>query len=508
MTSSTKRVREINFVDNLEGLAQIARGSVTLAYLDPPFMSGRSYDMYVGLFRTPKKNGECSAFDDKWAWHETTETMFLALDKLIPQSLAAVIRSLVESLGKTGLTAYLVWLAPRLYLAYETLSKNGSLYLHCDPSSSHYLKILLDKIFGQANFRNEIIWRRTHAHSSSRRYGPVHDVILFYSKTSAYVWNDVRVDYDPSYISNYYTHKDEKGKYQLITCTAPGDRSGTKAHYEWRSKLPPPGRHWAWKREQMEEFEAAGRLVYSSNGIPRLKRYVHDGLGLAVQDVWTDIGRLDAHSAERVGYETQKPVNLLERIITASSQPGDLVLDPFCGSGTTLVAAERLARGWIGMDTSLLACSLSLGRVRARVGAKAVRLTGFPDKSQLALDLMKHAPLEFGIWGASMLATLPERRLTSDTVLIGTGQLGNRKTPLLVSMVPLESKISTQLPPLVIGKTEQIGLLVRVPRTGESLMRWARENFGERIIEVTLQSMTSQDCLNRGIAAEVLRAIA
>lgn len=496
------QIREIQFVDNYEGISKIDRQSVTLAYLDPPFMSGRSFDAFVGISRTARQGGEGGAFNDKWSWSDAVEKLFVALDTLVPIETAKLVKSLVHSLGRTGLAAYLVWITPRLCLSYEALSREGSLYLHCDPSSSHYLKLLLDKIFGPSNFRNEIIWRRTHAHSSSHRFGPVHDVILYYSKSSEYIWNQIHSPYDPSYIENYYTHHDKKGKYQLITCTAPGDRIGTKAHYNWRGKLPPPGRHWAWKKEQMEEFEAAGLLAYSSNGIPRLKRYVHEGLGVAVQDVWTDIARLDAHSAERTGYETQKPVTLLERIITASSRPDSLILDPFCGSGTTLVAAERLGRSWIGMDFSLLACSLALGRVRSVVGSKPIRLFGFPDRTKAALDLLKETPLGFGAWGTGLLATLPERRFLSDSIFFGTAQLG-RKTSL-VSLVPLVSRISPNSFNLVNVPSGEMGAILSLPGLPRFLADWANKHFSGNVIHVPLQSMISVDALKSGIVPEVL----
>ncbi|MDT4969214.1 MAG: hypothetical protein QOJ64_3951, partial [Acidobacteriota bacterium] len=440
MSRRQRVARDIIVADNMEVLASIEPGSVSLAYLDPPFMSGRSYDAYLGRTRTPKHNSETTAFDDRWTWQDKTESEFQRIKEVVPLKVGQLLHGLLASQGRTSLLAYLVWLTPRLHLTRECLSERGSLYLHCDSNSSHYLKILLDTIFGPANFRNEIIWRRTHAHSSSHRFGPVHDAILYYSRASKCVWNPVHTSYDVSYLENYFNREDEEGRFQAITCTAPGDRTGTKAHYRWKGRLPPPGRHWAWKHEQMEKFEAAERLVYSSNGVPRLKRYAHEGLGVAVQDVWTDIPRLDAHSSERLGYETQKPVALLERIIAASSREGDVILDPFCGSGTTLVAAERLGRGWLGIDSSLLACSLALGRTRSVVGTKPIRLQGFPSRTEVAMQLFRDEPLRFGVWGASLLGTLPDRELLSDSLLIGTRVVLGAKKSSLISLVPTGRK--------------------------------------------------------------------
>jgi hypothetical protein len=505
MSRRPSTIRSISVGDNLEALSNIQQGSVNLAYLDPPFMSGRSYDAYLGRSRTPKQNAEIAAFEDRWTWQDTTERDFQRIREVLPLSVAELLRGLVSSQGRTGLLAYLLWLTPRLYWTKASLSKTGSLYLHCDSSSSHYLKILLDAMLGPANFRNEIIWRRTHAHSSSHRFGPVHDVILYYSNSGDYVWNPVHTSYDSRYIDNYFNREDENGRFQAITCTAPGDRTGTKAHYSWKGMLPPPGRHWAWKYEQMQEFEAAGRLVYSSNGVPRLKRYAHEGLGVAVQDVWMDIPRLDAHSSERLGYETQKPVALLERIISASSRPGDVVLDPFCGSGTTLVAAERLGRGWLGIDSSLLAGSLALGRTRGVVGTKPIRLKGFPDRTAAAMQLFKKKPLGFGVWAASLLGTLPDRTLLSDNLLIGTGDVAGTKRISLISMVPIDTKCEVPSIKLTNNKKTPIGIVVKIRGVDPSFRKWVAAEFGEKFVEVAIGSMTSAETHNSGIAKEVLQ---
>lgn len=505
MTRRPNTIRSITVADNLEALSTIQEGSVNLAYLDPPFMSGRSYDAYLARSRTPKQNVEIAAFEDRWIWQDATESDFQSLGEVVPLSVAELLRGLVSSQGRTGLLAYLIWLTPRLYWTKVCLSKSGTLYLHCDSSSSHYLKILLDAMLGPANFRNEIIWRRTHAHSSSHRFGPVHDVILYYSKSSDYVWNPVHVSYDSEYINSYYNREDENGRFQAITCTAPGDRTGTKAHYLWKGMLPPPGRHWAWKYEQMQEFEAAGRLIYSSNGVPRLKRYAHEGLGVAVQDVWTDIPRLDAHSSERLGYETQKPIALLERIISASSRPGDVVLDPFCGSGTTLVASERLGRGWLGIDSSLLACSLALGRTRSVVGTKPIRLQGFPDRPAVAMKLFREKPVGFGVWAASLLGTLPERTLLSDSLLVGTGDVAGPKRISLISLIPIDTKCELPSLNLTNDKRNPIGILVKIRGVDASLKKRIAAQFGGRFLEVAIASMTSAETHNRGIAVEVLQ---
>ena len=496
-----KRIRRIYMGDNIQVLTGLDKNTVTLAYLDPPFNSGRSYDALIGLNRS-SVGLEASAFEDKWCWEPMPSHLAVMRD-LLPRETCKYFETLFELIGKSSLSAYLAWLTPRLYLTYESLSDQGSLYLHCDSTSSHYLKHVLDRIFGPANFQNEIIWRRTHAHSGAHRFGPVHDVILYYSKSGNRIWNPMYLNYDSNYIDKYYTHHDEKGQYQSITCSAPGDRTGTRAHYEWRGKLPPPGRHWAWTKEQMEDFESTGRLVYSTNGVPRLKRYVDDGPGVAIQDVWSDIQRLDAHSGERVGYETQKPVQLLERILKASSRPGDLIIDPFCGSGTTLVAAERLNRSWIGIDSSVLACSLALGRARAEAGHLPIRLHGFPKSEVEALELLAASPIGFGIWGAGLLGTVPDRRLLSDTLMVGRGRVTvGRKSTQLLSLVPLVNAEDASID-LPATRGRQVALILDVPGLEDISAPLEDRPRDTSKLKIPLESLITSSSTDHGLVTEV-----
>src|SRR6185503_16111560 len=478
--------RHIEAADNLTALASVPDESATLAYVDPPFNSGRSYEAIFFKDRLKGSHGE-SAFHDKWTWGAQAELNLRSLPKVLTIERADSVANFVRSLSHQQVAAYLAMMAPRLAHLHRILNETGSLYIHCDASASHYLRVLLDQIFGPENFRNEIVWRRTHAHSSSRRYGPIHDSLLFYSKTAKYRWNTIHTEYNPTYLENHFTHEDEHGKYQLITCTAPGDRQGTKAHYEWAGKLPPPGRHWAWKREQMEKFEKDGRLVHSVNGIPRLKRYINDGKGVPLQDVWLDIQRLDAHSDERTGYETQKPLKLLERIIAASSGPDDLVIDPFCGSGSLLVAAETLGRRWLGIDSSLMACSLALGRVRRRVGGKRIELRGFPDSATRARKLRADDPVTFGIWATGMVGSVPDRDLSTPTLIAGQGwvQRSNRTTSIR-SWVPLaaDSRVSRTR----VGSLERntVGVIVRSDKSCSTLRKSIEDGFGIRVEEIDI----------------------
>ncbi|MHB1219691.1 MAG: site-specific DNA-methyltransferase [Alphaproteobacteria bacterium] len=495
--------RHLEVGDNLLALGRLPDGAATLAYVDPPFNSGRAYEAV--LFRERIKVQQDAAFNDKWVWTNEAEAELLQLRQMLSATRAAQIHSLIKSLGQTSSAAYLAMMAPRLVQIHRVLGDSGSLYVHCDPSASHYLRVLLDQIFGPENFRSEIIWRRTHAHSSSKRFGPIHDNLLFYTKSSKYTWTTVHTEYNPSYIANHFTHEDEKGRYQLITCTAPGDRQGTRAHYEWNGRLPPPGRHWAWQRSQMEQFEREGRLAHSTNGVPRLKRYITDGKGVPLQDVWLDISRLDARSDERIGFETQKPIKLLERIIAASSKSNDVVLDPFCGSGSTLVAAEGLGRRWIGIDSSLLACSLTLGRVRRLAGTKRIQLLGFPDSATRARLLRAAEPLTFGIWATGMLGTVPDRDLSDSRLITGVGTLRHKKQNIeVMSWVPLkgDTLINSSISDAkLLGRS--IGFFVSADRDTPRLRQSIEQKWGVNLTDIDLDMLASPASHRQGFAASL-----
>ena len=419
--------------DNIDAMERLPDGSVNLVYMDPPFNSGRTYGLHIAGRGTDGRDGVAPAFSDaRWSTGAVQRTASEALDPKRASWLARIL----EAIPHPGVRGYLEMMVPRLVHSWRLLSSTGSLFLHCDPTASHYLKILLDTIFGPERFLNEIIWRRTHAHSSARRFAPVHDVLLFYSKGRKPSWNSPAVPYSEQYIQKYFRHEDERGRYQLITCTGPGDRTGTRAHYCWRGKWPPPGRHWAWAREEMEKLERNGLLIHSPTGVPRRKHYVAEGPGVRVADVWDDLPRLDTHASERVGFDTQKPVALLERIIAATTLSDGMVLDPFAGSGTTAVAAERLGRRWMLVDNSLAACALALGRLRQDQARVAIRLEGFPAALDAALDLRARDPAAFALWGTSILGTLHDWRHSDEHTASGQ-RVDGANGGALRSWVPL-----------------------------------------------------------------------
>ncbi len=333
-----------------------------LIYLDPPFNSARNYNV---LFRDESgkfSEAQIEAFEDTWHWSHQAEQTYQELVTGAPDRVSRMIAALRDLVGTNEMMAYLVMMAARLVELHRVLKPTGSIYLHCDPTASHYLKIVMDAIFGPTHFRTEIVWKRTGAHSDTRQgrrqHGRIHDIILFYTKGDNYTWNPLYTAYDPEYVKEFYRHVEPQTgrRYQLDNLTAA--KPGGDTSYEWKGVRPYVGRYWAYSRAKMEEFERQGRLAYTKTGMPRYKRYLDEMPGIGPQDLWIDIPPIAAQASERLGYPTQKPMALLERIISASSNPGDIVLDPFCGCGTAVAAAQKLGRLWIGIDVTHLAIAL------------------------------------------------------------------------------------------------------------------------------------------------------
>lgn len=423
--------------DNLEILrSKIARESVDPIYLDPPFNSQRTYNLLH-----KESEAQQQAFVDTWTWNETAESAFL--DLTTPGSpawsprVSELVKALHTFLGADGrdTMAYIAKMAVRLVEMHRVLRRSGSLYVHCDPTASHYLKVILDGIFGPENFRSEIIWKRTTAHNSAKRYGPVHDTILYYARDASCVtWNAQPQPYDPKYISSKYRHFDEAtGQYyRLSDLTGSGTRQGESGK-PWRGHDPTKGgRHWAVPQhairalrernvpippglhDQLELMYVQGLIRFptkpdGSLGVPEYKRFLEGMPGVNLQDVWTDIDPINARATERLGYPTQKPVALLERIIKSSSNPGDMVLDPFCGCGTTVEAAKRLGREWIGMDIALRAITTIEDRLDAVFGERVWKEQGEPFDAESAAYLAETNPYDFQWWVVRKLGALPPK---------------------------------------------------------------------------------------------------
>ena len=322
---------------------------VDLIYIDPPFDTGADFSFSAQIPDDPDTPGDQSA-------SFTKEPSLLELKAYRD----------IWGGAKTHLDAYLRWFYETVVVLYDLLSPTGSIYVHVDYRLVHYVKQVLDEIFGDNNYLNQIVWRRTGSNTSPSRFGNNCDFILFYSKSEVHTWNQPFGEYDQEYIDSHYTQKSEDGrKYQLVSTTGAG---ATNNDYEWKGIKPPSGRHWAYSKTKMQELEAAGKLVHSINGMPRVKYFLDEQKGTPLQCLWSDVKAVNSQATERIVYPTQKPEALLERIIKASSNPGDLVLDCFCGSGTTAATAQKLGRRWITCD---------LGRFAIHTARK--RLLAIPD---------------------------------------------------------------------------------------------------------------------------------
>lgn len=413
--------------DNLDVLRRyIPNESIDLIYLDPPFKSDQSYNI---LFK--EKNGTDSAaqikvFEDTWHWDQKAEETFVEITEKSPKKVADLIIALRSFLGSNDMMAYLVMMAIRLVELHRVLKNTGSIYLHCDPVANHYLKMLLDAIFRPNNFLNEIVWKRTFAHGGAKRYGPVHDLILYYSKSDKYIWNQPYIDYSNDYKKSFFRFTDKNGKrYRLTIMTGSGLRGGSSGK-SWKGINPSKiGRHWAvpgyvrevLKRpytrtvqEALDQLDEMGRIVWpqKKGGTPAFKQYLNDMPGAAVQDIWTDISPVSAQAKERLGYPTQKPEILLERIIQSSSNEGDVILDPFCGCGTTITVAEKLKRKWIGIDVTHLAISLMRHRLKDSFGTQVkYTVIGEPIDLKSAEKLAKQDPYQFQWWALGLIGARP-----------------------------------------------------------------------------------------------------
>ena len=387
--------------DNLEVLPDFPSECVDLVYLDPPFNSNRSYNVLFRETAGAEAEAQIEAFEDTWQWTTATAEVF---DEVASRGddVGRLLQAFVSALGHNDMTAYLTMMAPRLIELRRVMKPTASIYLHCDPTASHYLKTLMDAVFGVRNFRNEIIWKRTSAHSDARRYGRVHDVLLFFTNGRASNWNDVFQPYDEAYVEQYYRYEDEDGRRWMSGDLSAAGLSGGGYEYEWHGYT----RVWRVPEETMRRLDAESRVFYTRTGFPRLKRYLDESRGLRASDVWSDIEAVRSWHRERLPYPTQKPEALLERIIEASSNPGDLVLDPFCGCGTATVAAHRLGRQWVGIDITYLAVDLMQHRLRDTFPddfGEGVPVDGEPADEAAALALAERGKFQFQFWAVARL---------------------------------------------------------------------------------------------------------
>lgn len=461
------------FGDNLDILKKhIADESVDLVYLDPPFNSKRDYSLLFKERDGTDSAAQMVAFEDTWTWNQDSE---FAYRQIITGDVSSRVVDAIEALrtllGETDMLAYLVMMTQRLIELHRVLKETGSLYLHCDPTASHYLKIILDAIFGPQHFRNEIIWRRTGAHGKAKRYAPIHDVILYYTKSDTYTFNPIMRPYMKGHVDAYFEEDDKgyKTAYYGNVLTGSGTRNGESGK-PWKGIDPTAkGRHWAVPGKLIEGFEDEvegmsqhekmdflfdkGLIKFSDGDTwPIYERYLKPSDGTPVGDIWAyqpytegtvfgtnegidaDIRWLNPQDKERLGYPTQKPVALLQRIITASSNEGDVVLDPFCGCGTAVDAAQRLGRQWIGIDVTTLSVDLMDKRLRHTYGdsiAGTYEILGVPRDFAGAKALFAQSPFEFERWCVTQVGGQPNEKQVGDKGIDG------------VIRFPLDAKGST-----------------------------------------------------------------
>lgn len=391
-------VNQLFYGDNLEVLRKhIKDESVDLCYIDPPFNSKRNYNqIYNNIGK--EDQAQAQAFIDTWTWDNfanqgLAEILENYQGKFTSQSID-LIAGLTKVLGKGSLLAYLVSMTLRVAEIGRVLKPTGSFYFHCDSTVSHYLKLVLDAIFCPlgGDFINEIVWKRTNAHSDTKQgrkaYGNITDAILYYTKSKNYKFNTVYLSYNQEYIEKFYKYVDADGRrYQLDNITGPGGAAKGNPYYEVMGIK----RYWRYSQEKMNQLIAEGRIVQTKPGtVPRYKRYLDEMPGTPLQNLWDDIKPIQSQSAERLGYPTQKPLYLLERIIQVSSDEGDVVLDAYCGCGTTVAVAQSRNRKWIGIDITYQSISLILKRLEDSFGKDVldqIKLNGIPKDMESAIAL-------------------------------------------------------------------------------------------------------------------------
>ena len=430
-------MNRLYYGDCLTIMQDMPLGSVDLIYLDPPFNSDRDYNaIYKDETGMPLPD-QIEAFCDLWELDNERERAIRQMPVLMREAgldddVAQFWKIWMNALRKTNprLLAYLSYMTERLLVMRGILKPTGSIYLHCDPTASHYIKVMMDGIFGHDNFRNEIIWKRTSAHNSTKGWGPIHDTLLFYSRGSNYTWNRTFQPYDTEYVKNFYRYSDSKGQYRVGDLTGAGATKGESGQ-PWRN-ITPGNRHWAIPRSfpgseilpestlaALDMLDKMGRIHWPvKDGKPGFKRYLHEMPGMVLQDLCLDIRPISAQARERLGYATQKPLALLERIIKASSKEGDVVFDPFCGCATTIEAAHKLGRQWVGVDIAIHAIKrVAKVKLQDRLGLKEgtdFNITGVPRTVEGARDLWERDKYHFQKWAVEEIDGFVTSRRTND----------------------------------------------------------------------------------------------
>ncbi|MEU8276478.1 DNA methyltransferase [Microbispora bryophytorum] len=417
-------LNKLYYGDNLEVLREhVPSESVDLVYLDPPFNSNRSYNVLFKEKSGDEAQAQIEAFDDTWTWSHETESLYIELmNGSASNKVKDALEAMRKLLGDNDVLAYLVMMTARLVELHRVLKPTGSIYLHCDPTASHYLKVMLDAIFGPENYRNDIVWKRKagrgETNKSAIRFGVTNDNILFYAKSKDAPFVRQYRDSNPEYIADKFRYVEEGTgrRYRLDNLASPSYRPNLVYVYKG---YQPPAKGWAVSKERMAEMDAAGRLYLPADKSKRIqrKRYLDELEGETVDSLWDDIPPINSMAKERLGYPTQKPLVLLERIILASCPDDGLVLDPFAGCGTAIDAAQKLKKRWMGIDVTTLAIDLIDARLRHTYG-EAIRDTyeilGIPRDLQGAQALFKRSPFEFERWCVMTLDGQPNEKQVGD----------------------------------------------------------------------------------------------
>lgn len=414
--------------DNLHVLREhIKDETVDLVYLDPPFKSNQNYNVLFKEQDGTRAASQIQAFEDTWRWDQAAAAAFEDAVTKGPERVSLAMQAFRMMLGTSDMLAYLAMMATRLVEMRRVLKSTGSIYLHCDPTASHYLKVIMDAVFGPRAFMNEIIWKRTVPKSDYKQgavnWPRVHDSLLMYSKDQSAKphFEQQFSAFSEEYVASSYPYRDDNGRaYGLHSLTAPGRGMRGHPQYEFLGVT----RYWRYGQQKMEQLLAEGRVVQKKPGlVPRYKRYFDEVLGVPVGDVWVDIGMIQGQSKEFLGYPTQKPETLLERIILASSNEGEVVLDPFCGCGTAVAVAQRLNRHWIGIDITHLAVTLMKQRLRDSFGIEAGKdytVIGEPQDLASARQLANEDAYQFQWWALGLVRAVPrEKKKGSDAGIDG-----------------------------------------------------------------------------------------
>lgn len=414
--------------DNLTIMRSMPSACVDLIYLDPPFNSQRNYNLiYEKLTGQPVPEQE-EAFCDAWDMDSEKEEMARRMPIVlreygVDEDLVLFWKAWIDALRHTQprLLAYLIYMSYRLFEMKRILKPTGSLYLHCDPNASHYIKVIMDGVFGHQSFRNEIAWQRTGAHNDAKRYGAISDRLLFYTKANKWTWNPQYTKYAPEYVKERYRYVEEGTERLFWPNQMTGAGQGPARMIGGQLREPPRGRHWAYTQEDIDRLEREDSIYWSSNGLPYIKSYFDERKGRPLQDVWTDVV-MSKSGKERLGYPTQKPIALLKRVIESSSNPGDVIFDPFCGCGTAVYAAHLTGRKWIGCDIAILSVRLVRDVLLKRYGLKEgehYEVSGVPLSVEGAQELFDHDPRQFQHWSVELAGGFASTKHADDKGIDG-----------------------------------------------------------------------------------------